>query len=88
MSLTLELSLDRDGGYGGVILLCDDTEAMRLSRIMKFPWTPNCKVYVTINWDGLTGENCYANSQVEGGDANTGSSDPSLFDAFPTREGL
>jgi len=74
MSLTLELQFDREGGYGGTILLCDDEEAMRLSRIMRFPWTPNCKVYVTINWDGLTGESCYANSQEEATDGN-----PSLF---------
>lgn len=77
MSLTLELQYDPDG-YGGVILLCDDEEAMRVAKVLRFPWTPNCKVYVTVNFEGLTEENHMLDSQEGGGDAQQG-----LFDQSP-----
>jgi len=69
MSLTREVHLDTEEGYASVLLQCDDEEAMRVAQIMKFPWSPNCKVSVRLDCEPLTDENCYLNSTQEGGDA-------------------
>jgi len=68
MSLTLECFLDVDGGEGGVTLQCDDTEARRIAQILRFPWTPNCMVIVTIAASGLTDEFRINTSQGRGDD--------------------
>lgn len=67
--ITREVYIDTEGGEVEVLLQCDDEEAMRVAQIMRFPWTPNCKVSVSIACEALTDENCYLNSQEEGGDA-------------------
>jgi len=73
MSLTHEVRLDTEEGTASVLLQCDDKEAMRVARIMRFPWTPNCKVFVRLDCEALTDENCILNSTEEGGDARQGS---------------
>jgi len=64
--IVLELQMLEDAA--GVILQCDDTEAMRVSQIMRFPWTPNCKVCVTFNVEGLDRRDLPLDSLVTEGD--------------------
>lgn len=48
-----ELELNAEDGYATVLMQCDDEEAMRISRILRYPWTPNCKVCVYFSTEGL-----------------------------------
>jgi len=66
--ITLAVYVDTEAGEGSVSLQCDDEEAMRVAKVLGFPWTPNCRVVVNIDAGGLTGE--FSNEKLlsRGGD--------------------